>query len=29
MFTVGSFAIALSAILGCVWWACAEDRDKT
>ncbi len=29
MFALGFFAIALSSILGCVWWACAEDQDHT
>ncbi len=29
MIPLAFFAIALSAVLGCVWWACAEDRDQT
>jgi hypothetical protein len=27
MLTVGSFAIAFVAVLGCVWWACLDDSD--
>jgi MFS-type transporter involved in bile tolerance (Atg22 family) len=29
MLTLGSFAIAVFAILGCVFWACLNDRDQT
>ena len=29
MFTIGSFALALTAILGGVWWACTADRDES
>jgi hypothetical protein len=29
MLTVGFFAFALVAVLGCVWWACLNDTDKT
>jgi hypothetical protein len=29
MFTIGSFAIAVFAVLGCVFWACLNDRDET
>jgi hypothetical protein len=28
MLTIGSFALALSAVIGCVWWACNADRDR-
>ncbi|MFL6530646.1 MAG: hypothetical protein ACJ8LI_05165 [Chthoniobacterales bacterium] len=28
MFTIASFALALSAVLGGVWWACTADRDN-
>jgi hypothetical protein len=29
MLTLGSFAIAVVAVLGGVWWACFKDRDET
>jgi MFS-type transporter involved in bile tolerance (Atg22 family) len=29
MLTLGSFAIAVFAVLGCVFWACLNDRDQT
>jgi hypothetical protein len=29
MFTIGSFAIAVFAVLGGVFWACRSDRDQT
>jgi hypothetical protein len=29
MLTIGSFAIAVFAVLGCVFWACLNDRDQT
>ena len=29
MLPIGLFAFALSTIIGCVWWACAEDQTKT
>jgi len=29
MLTIGSFAIAAFAVLGCVFWACLNDRDRT
>jgi len=28
MLTIGSFAIAIIAVLGCVFWACLND-DRT
>jgi hypothetical protein len=29
MFTIGSFAIAIFAVFGGVFWACRTDRDET
>ena len=29
MLTLGSFAIAFFAILGCVWWACSNETDQS
>jgi hypothetical protein len=29
MFTIGSFAIAIFAVFGGVFWACRSDRDET
>jgi hypothetical protein len=29
MFTIGSFAIAVFAVFGGVFWACRNDRDET
>jgi hypothetical protein len=29
MLTLGSFAIAVFTVLGCVFWACLNDRDQT
>jgi len=29
MLTIGSFAIAFFAVLGCVWWACRNESDQT
>jgi hypothetical protein len=29
MLTIGSFAIAVFAVLGGVFWACFDDRDRT
>jgi hypothetical protein len=29
MLTVGSFAIAIFAVLASVFWACLNDRDRT
>jgi MFS-type transporter involved in bile tolerance (Atg22 family) len=29
MLTIGSFAVAIFAVLGCVFWACLTDRDQT
>ena len=29
MLTLGSFAFACIAIIGCVLWACAKDGDQT
>lgn len=29
MLTLGSFAFAFIAILGCVLWACAKETDQT
>jgi len=29
MLTIGSFAIAVFAVLGGVFWACFNDRDQT
>jgi hypothetical protein len=29
MLTIGSFAIAIFAIFGCVLWACLNDGDGT
>jgi hypothetical protein len=29
MFTLGSFAIAVFAVLAGVFWACLNDRDQT
>jgi hypothetical protein len=29
MLTIGSFAIAIFAVLGGVFWACLNDRDRT
>jgi hypothetical protein len=29
MLTLGSFAIAVFTVLGCVYWACLNDRDQT
>lgn len=29
MLTLGSFAVAVVAIFGCVWWACLNDSDQT
>jgi hypothetical protein len=29
MLPIGLFAFAFSAIIGCVWWACAEDQNQT
>jgi hypothetical protein len=29
MFTIGSFAIAVFAVVGCVFWACLNDRNET
>jgi hypothetical protein len=29
MLTIGSFAVAFLAVLGCVFWACLTDSDQT
>ncbi|MEY2488339.1 MAG: hypothetical protein QOC70_281, partial [Verrucomicrobiota bacterium] len=29
MLTIGSFVIAIFAVVGCVFWACLNDRDRT
>jgi hypothetical protein len=29
MLTIGSFAIAFFAVIGCVCWACLNDSDQT
>jgi hypothetical protein len=29
MFTIGSFALAVFAVFGGVFWACRDDRDET
>jgi hypothetical protein len=29
MFTIGSFALAVFAVFGGVFWACRNDRDET
>jgi hypothetical protein len=29
MFTIVSFALALTAVLGGVWWACTADHDES
>jgi hypothetical protein len=29
MLTIGSFAIAIFAVLAGVFWACLNDRDQT
>jgi hypothetical protein len=28
MLTIGSFALAVFAVLGCVFWACLNERDQ-
>ena len=29
MLTIGAFLFIVGALLGCVWWACLNDRNET
>jgi hypothetical protein len=29
MLTIGPFLFVVGALLGCIWWACLDDKNET